>query len=420
MCRVFGLIVSLLMKHYTECAVDKFIPSLRTCHWSSDATNAVGPLQNDRKIAYLTCLHTQQIAGMKKNLRHCIFLAAAFFLFTAQTASGQSAATGRGTVERMKVHGKGLEGNLAGDSPDREVSVYLPPSYKANPKRRYPVVYLLHGFTDSDAKLYGFEKHWMSLPDVLNKAFAEGKQEEMIFVTPNAFTRFQGSMYSSSVTTGNWEDFVAKELVAYIDNKYRTLPTAASRGLAGHSMGGYGAMRIGQKYPEVFSSLYLLSPCCLEPSSNVPQDAAAQARLQAIQSQADLEKADFFTKATFASAAAWSPNPKKPPFYVDLPLEQGQVQPLVLAKWTANRPLATIDQQIFNIRKLKALAFDAGHEDRGIAASIKELDKVLDSYGIKHVYEEYQGDHINRVAERIGANLLTFFSENLAVTQPKK
>ena len=359
---------------------------------------------------------------MKKSrlLSQFIFLIAVLTIFTALPALSQNAGARKGTVERIKVHGEGLEGNLSGDSPDREVSVYLPAGYKANPKKRYPVVYLLHGFTDSDAKLYGFEKHWMNLPDVLNKSFAEGNKKEMIFVTPNAFTRFSGSMYSNSATTGNWEDFVAKELVAYIDKNYRTIPQAASRGLAGHSMGGYGALRIGQKYPEVFSSLYLLSPCCLEPYSNAPQDSAARARLQAIQTQADLDKADFFTKIVFASAAAWSPNPQKPPFYLDLPLENGQEKPLVLAKWTANRPLATIDQHIFNIKKLNALAFDAGKEDRGIAASIKELDKVLDSYGIKHEYEEYDGNHINRVAERIGVNLLNFFSENLAFEQAQK
>ena len=359
---------------------------------------------------------------MKKSvfLSHLFFLVGALLIFTALPGLSQKTPARKGTVERIKVHGKGLEGNLAGDSPDREVSVYLPPSYKANSDKRYPVVYLLHGFTDSDAKLYGFESHWMNLPDVLNKAFAEADKKEMIFVTPNAFTRFSGSMYSSSVTTGNWEDFVAKELVAHIDKNYRTIPQAASRGLAGHSMGGYGAMRIGQKYPEVFSSLYLLSPCCLEPYSSAPQDSAARARLQAVQTPADLAKADFFTKIVFASAAAWSPNPQKPPFYLDLPLENGQVQPLVLAKWTANRPLATIDRNIFNIKKLNAIAFDAGNEDKGIAASIKELDKVLDSYGIKHLYEEYEGGHINRIAERIGTKLLTFFSKNLSFEQTRK
>ncbi len=190
---------------------------------------------------------------MKKHLLFGQFvLLTTFIICTILPGFSQNSSALVGKVERMKVHGKGLEGNLAGDSPDREVSVYLPPSYKANTKRRYPVVYLLHGYTDSDAKWYGFEKHWMSLPAVLNQAFNASKNQEIIFVTPNAYTRFQGSMYSNSATTGNWENFVAKELVAYIDKNYRTIPTVASRGLAGHSMGGYGAMRIGQKYPDVF------------------------------------------------------------------------------------------------------------------------------------------------------------------------
>jgi enterochelin esterase-like enzyme len=90
------------------------------------------------------------------------------------------------------VHGKGLEGNLEKDSANRYVSVYLPASYKNNPKRRYPVVYFLHGYTDDDAKFYGFSKHWMNMVPILDSVFAEGKAKEMIIVTPNAYTRFQG------------------------------------------------------------------------------------------------------------------------------------------------------------------------------------------------------------------------------------
>src|SRR5215470_7682686 len=52
----------------------------------------------------------------------------------------------KGKLERIKVHGKSLEGNLEGDSPDREVFVYLPPSYQTQTSRRYPVVYMLHGY----------------------------------------------------------------------------------------------------------------------------------------------------------------------------------------------------------------------------------------------------------------------------------
>ncbi len=319
----------------------------------------------------------------------------------------------RGSVERIKVHGKGLEGNLEGDSPDRDVSIYLPPSYKSDSKRRYPVVYFLHGFTDSDGQWYGVTKHWINLPTIVDKVFSDGQAQEMIIVTPNAYTRYRGSMYSNSVTTGNWEDFVAVELVQYIDQHYRTIPKASSRGLAGHSMGGYGTIRIGQKHPEIFSSLYLLSPCCMTPGSNRPISPEAIAKLEAIKTPEDLSKADFGTQATFASAAAWSPNPTKPPLFLDLPIENGQPQPTVTAKWAANAPLAMIDQYIPQIKQLQALAFDAGDRDQSIAASIKVLDQVLTSYQIKHSYEEYEGDHVNRIGERIEQKMLPFFSKHL-------
>ncbi|PSR53126.1 esterase [Adhaeribacter arboris] len=340
-----------------------------------------------------------------------------FFLF--QPVLGQNTPMKQGTVERIKVHGKGLEGNLSGDSPDREVSIYLPPSYKTNPKRRYPVVYLLHGFTDNDAQWYGFQTHWINLPNVVNKALASGQLHEMILVTPNAYTRFQGSFYSNSVTTGNWEDYVAKELVANIDKNYRTIPQASSRGIAGHSMGGYGAFRIGQKYPEIFSSVYLLSPCCLSPSENELQNLNNLSRLENIHTPEEVNKADFLTRAAFATGAAWAPNPKKPPFYLDLPTDKGQVQPLIVAKRMANMPIATLDQNITNVKKLTAIGFDAGTQDTNIAASIQVLDQQLNKYGIKHSFEIYEGDHVNRVAERIETKMLGFFSDNLSFEAKK-
>jgi len=327
---------------------------------------------------------------------------------------GQQKHISKGSVQRIKVHSKLLEGNLSGDSSDRNVSIYLPASYKVNSSKRYPVIYFLHGYTDDDAKFYGFKKHWMVLPPILDAVFANDTAHEMIVVTPDAYTRFQGSMYSNSITTGNWEDFIAKELVAYIDTHYRTIAENESRGLCGHSMGGYGALRIGEKNPDVFSSLYLLSPCCLNSSPTPTQTPTAYLRADSIKTIEELYKADFFTKALFASAAAWSPNPTNPPFYIDLPVKDGQVQPAILQKWNANRPLNNLDQYIFNIKKFHAIGFDAGTEDRGIAESIKVLDNELNKYGIPHSFEIYQGDHINRVAERIEKNMLKFFSENLS------
>ena len=354
-----------------------------------------------------------------RRLVYLFLVLSTFGLVVATQAYGQSSPPGTGRVERIKVHGKGLEGNLAGDSPDRDVSIYLPPSYQTDKKRHYPVIYFLHGFTDSDDKWYGLTKHWINLPAVVDKAVAEGKTSEFIIVTPNAYNRYFGSMYSNSVTIGNWEDFVAEELVSYIDKQYRTIPQAASRGLAGHSMGGYGTIRIGQKHPEIFSSLYLLSPCCMVPNMSGPGNAQMATRMEAVKSIADLDKADFITKAMFASAASWSPNPTNAPFFLDLPVKNGEPQPMVTAKWAANAPLATLDQYVSNIKQLHALAFDAGSKDESIAANNKILDSMLTSYQIPHTYEEYDGDHINRIAERIEQKMLPFFTANLSVEPVK-
>lgn len=349
---------------------------------------------------------------MKQTFHIVIALQVILLTFSSATLAQDEPAP-KGTVQRVKVHGQLLEGNLSGDSPDRNVSVYLPASYDKNSDKRYPVVYFLHGYTDDDAKFYGFREHWMTLPPILDKVFAQDASREMIVVTPDAYTLFHGSMYSNSVTTGNWEDFIAKELVGYIDSHYRTIAGPGSRGLSGHSMGGYGAWRIAVKYPDTFSAVYLLSPCCL--SSPPSMDAIPQSYLEAdaIETVDGFQHAGFGTRIVFASAAAWSPNPANPPFYVDLPVEDGALQPHVLKKWDANRLLNTLDQNIFNIRMLDAIAFDAGDRDRGIAASIQMLDSELNKYKIARSFEIYEGDHINRVAERIETKVLAFFGEHL-------
>jgi enterochelin esterase-like enzyme len=329
----------------------------------------------------------------------------------------------RGTVERIKVHGKSLEGNLDGDSPDRDVSIYLPASYKNEKNRRYPVVYMLHGFTDDEVRWFGAVRHWINLPEVLNKTFAGGNAREMIVVMPNAFTRFKGSMYSNSVTVGDWETFVTQELVAYIDSHYRTLPQAASRGLAGHSMGGYGTMRLGMKSQGVFSSIYALSPCCMDTGRRNPPDETMKEmlkKLEGIKTDEEVKAQSFFGLAVLASAAAWSPNPTNPPFYLDLPFREGELLPEIQAKQQANATLVMIHQYIPSLKRLKAIGFDAGTKDLGIHAASKELDRVLTDYGIEHSYESYDGDHLNRIAERIQTKAMPFFSTNLSFELTKR
>jgi enterochelin esterase-like enzyme len=327
----------------------------------------------------------------------------------AASLEAQPTTTKAGTTERITIQSKALEGNLIGDSATREVSVWLPPSYAQSRNRRYPVVYLLHGFTDSDAKWFGLDgKHWINLPDVLNRTMQNSDVKEVIVVMPNAFNTFQGSMYSSSATIGDWERFVAEELVAFIDKRYRTIARLESRGLAGHSMGGYGTLRLGMKYPRVFSSIYALSPCCLAPVAGTSDGKPSAA--EAVTHKDDIAKANFGTKAQLAGAAAWSPNPNAPPLFLDLPTKDGAV---VVARFAANAPLAMVHQYLFNLRTLKGIGFDAGTADKSIHATSVELDRILTDYKLAHDWGSYEGDHLNRVAERIEKVMLPFFAKHL-------
>jgi S-formylglutathione hydrolase FrmB len=310
-------------------------------------------------------------------------------------------------VERIKIHGTALEGNLEGDVVDRDVLVFLPPSYATDKNRRYPVVYALHGYSIG-AEQWLKEIH---VPQTIEGAFAQGATD-MIVVLPDSKTVHNGSMYSSSVTTGDFERFIAHDVVAYMDVHYRTLPDRKSRGLVGHSMGGYGASRIGMKYPDVFGSLYIMSPCCMSARSAGPGNPAADKALEAVKTPADSATLSFGLRAQLASAAAWSPNPKNPPLYLDLPSKDGVPQPDVIAKWAANAPLAFVDQYIGNLRQYHAIAMDVGDMDN-LRIDAGRLHDILDSYGIANSFEIYHGTHTSAVADRFQNHVMPFFSKNL-------
>ncbi len=318
------------------------------------------------------------------------------------------------TVEHIKIHGEALEGNLEGDAVDRDAFVFLPPSYFRSKTRHYPVIYALHGYS------IGAEQwtHEIHVPQTIEGAFAQGSQE-MIVVLPDSKTVYGGSMYSSSVTTGDFERYIAHDVVTYIDAHYRTIPKRVSRGLVGHSMGGYGAVRIGMKHPDMFGSLYVMSACCLSPMGSRPANPAMQKamesgekQLESVKTPADAASLSFFARARLASAAAWSPDPQNPPLYLDLPMKNGVPQPDIIAKWTANAPFAFIDQYIDNLRRYRAIALDVGDQD-GLRFDMIKLHQILDNYGIKNGFEIYHGTHTSHVAYRFQNHVIPFFSRNL-------
>jgi S-formylglutathione hydrolase FrmB len=234
----------------------------------------------------------------------------------------------------------------------------------------------------------------------------------MIVVMPDAMTPYGGSMYSNSITTGDWEAFVAKDLVSYVDQHYRTIARREARGLSGHSMGGYGTIRIGMKYPQQFIALYAMSACCLDPRGANPTDA----NLEKLAKAEDVAAIATIRRTTLAASAAWAPNAQRPPFFMDLPTKDGVAQPDVVARYTANSPVAMVSQYVPQMKSFRAVMMDIGTADRLIAGNIA-LHETLNRVGIAHEYVTYDGDHTNRIPERFEKQVLPFFAKQLSFSR---
>jgi len=318
----------------------------------------------------------------------------------ASPAAAQEAAR----VDWTSFHSPALEGNLEGNDPQRGVYVITPPGYDENPDRRYPVVYYLHGYwAAAPEQQAGFRLH-----EAVDAAHAAGN--DVIMVMPDGFSRFRGGFYSSGPTVGDYETMVARDLVNWVDGNYRTIAEPASRGLAGHSMGGYGTIRIAMKNPGVFSSIYMMSACCLPPMEMTAESAAT---IEAMTPE-DIAAAQFGQLAGLSTLATWSPDPQdQSSLKVDTGLRaDGTLDPLVNQRLAANSPLVLLPQYLPALNALEAFAMDIGDQDFLLEGNA-QFRAELDRFGVEYEFELYEGDHGNRIAERIRTEVLPFFGNHL-------
>ncbi len=347
-------------------------------------------------------------------------VALATLVIGAPVVTRASAQNG-GVTHVDTVPAPSLRANLVGDPDRRAMTVYLPPSYRSRPLRRYPVVYLLHGFAaDHRAFIRGAYQN-LNIRLSMDSLIRAGAVGEMIVVTPNAQNAYDGSFYANSPVTGNWEDFIVRDLVSFVDRRYRTVRSAKGRGIAGHSMGGYGALRIGMRNPEIFSAMYGMSACCLSLASTPlsSADTANWRRVIAVDDRQKFDKAGFLTHVYIAFAAVNSPNPQRAPLFIDLPYRLAGsekklvVDSAVVARWRSG-PLSAAATYARNLRRMN-IGFDAGTADgfRDIPVNAARLDSVLTQLGIPHMFELYEGTHGSRIRSRLETKVLPFFSAKL-------
>lgn len=354
---------------------------------------------------------------------------ATLLLFSLCLLSFYSQSQGR--LERKEMKAASLENNPAGESANRMVSVYLPPGYDKS-GTRYPVIYFLHGFSTSDTDITG----WFQLQKMMDSAISAGHTRRVIVVVPNSDTKYRGSFYTNS-SMGNWADYITKDLVNWVDQQYRTLPSASNRAITGHSMGGNGSLKLAMQNPQVFSMVYALSPAVLNWHGDFNLNNSAFKRLSKLQADPNLKNAvdsiykednwqSFYSGVYAAMGIAYTPDPSRKAFPVAFPVtyigDSAVYHPDRIQKWEDNFPYFMIDNHLVQLKKLKAIKLDWGRNEEfsHIPVTALAFSKKLEAYGIEHEAEEYIGDHGNRIGGfqgRFFTEVLPFFERNWSQKQ---
>lgn len=351
-----------------------------------------------------------------------------FLIFAQCVVFGQQT----GSVISEYMDAPSLANSIIGEPTKQPVTVYLPPSYYKVSAKRYPVIYYLPGYGERIDGYSDVNSTWYSLENSMNYAISQARIKEVIFVIVNGFSVLEGSFYNNSAVTGNWEDFVVKDVVNYMDATYRTLPNANSRALIGLSMGGYGSLNLSMRHPSVFSigigecpgvatQLGMMKTSLFDDAKVIHSiislrgELAKLNRAEAHQKYMDTvayfrTKGDWITLFSLAYGSAFASNIQINAPYFDYPFTldaNGNLVKDSVVFSSYSNGFGDVDQKIILYRdsllKLKGYAIDYGTEDyfKWIPEGCVYFDRQLTKASIPHKTWMYTGGHGDAHKSRI-------------------
>jgi enterochelin esterase-like enzyme len=351
-----------------------------------------------------------------------------------------------GELVAAMVPAPSLQGNAFSIPVEQPVSIYLPPSYQTSGER-YPVVYFLPGFGDFVHYYTLWGVYGFSLKSSMDQLIATGKTGEMIVVIPNGSNFLQGSFYVNSALMGNWEDYITKDVVSYVDQRYRTIASPSSRGISGHSMGGFGALQIAMHHPDLFGAVYALSPGLAVPEglkqhdmfadsvmirsvltlmdtlAQLPDDKAKVVLMSSVNSM--LNAANQLEVFAIAYGIAFAPRRDgRPPFFeYPCSITNGKIEfdSRIWARWEKGfGDLASkVKANASNLKKLNAIVVDVGTHDEHawIPPGCRSFAALLKDNGISCQLTEFEGGHQDQLKQRLEEHLLPEMSRVLKRTE---
>jgi enterochelin esterase family protein len=319
-----------------------------------------------------------------------------------------------GTIIIDSFESRVLKDNPLGDPVLRRFPVYLPPSYETSGKR-YPVAYLLVGFTGSGMYNLNLSFYSENIHQRLDRLMSKKKMKEMIVVMPDCLTKYGGSQYINSSATGRYEDYML-EIVRYIDFTYKTIPEASARAVCGKSSGGYGAAVLAMRNPGTFGLMCstagdMYFEYCYQPEfPKCVTDLGAygkghRAVVNFIKNELNYRqpKPKSFHNIinTIGMASCYSPNPagkKTKGYNFDIPfdLHTGELDKAVFNRWLKHDPVRIADKYVSNLKKLKLVYLDAGISDEfNLNIGARIFASKLKDNGVKYIHEEFKGGHFS-------------------------